>query len=192
LFAPEELASSGYFPQTLTVPRFDPTMGTLTSVRVDGLGYAMANLRITNDETNATVIASGSLHYTLTIGDSTGGTLLQVTRSDSVSGTIAPGSTLDIPWQGYYESGYLTSDSLAEWIGEGNVSFPVTFHVMNAVSVAGGDNSMNAEFRGYGQVQVTYAFIPNIRLSTAEPTTLAILGGLLLGGLIYIRGVRLA
>jgi protocatechuate 3,4-dioxygenase beta subunit len=172
--------------QSLSVPKFDPSLGTLTSIDIVNAGTFTSSIKVESlDGGPSTIIATVSGTLTLT-GTSVTGLVSNASANKSFSasafdGTIDFGGSSGHDFGSPSTSGTNTitlsdASSLAAYTGQGNLTFSDVAHATSSASGAGNlltqiGTTANA------QLSVVYHYIPSnaikpgnyVIVQTAEP-----------------------
>lgn len=181
---------------TLTVSQFDPTQGTLNSVKVSFSAAMTSDMTLDNDNATATV-AQGTVDV-LTIGTFLGLGALGVNLSDNTGflnlGADDSGDT-DLPGDGGFDEvftgGLNDSGMLMATLNVGDADF-ASFIGLGSLSTAGlgtfggfsvlgggGNVDVNLNTTASANLTVDYDFTPSV--AVPEPAILALFGIGLLG-----------
>src|SRR5579883_2544037 len=173
------ISYSASFPSTTTsfsipisLPQFNPSMGTLTSITFTFDGQTTGSATVTNNS-GATGSYQVSISSNLKLLDPTNNTLISITPSFNQTLNIANG-----------DSGSTTITSgFSPYVGLGDVSFTVSGEGIGGVS-GPSPFTVDSITKGEGTITITY----NTSSVVPEPATLALFGsGLLALGLLYQR-----
>lgn len=172
---------------SLSVSKFDPSLGTLTGVSWTFGGNVAGNAQAESLDA-APAVLSLDLKATITVQKPGGGQLAQVIpvvnntyNASAFDGTIDFGGTSGVSFLGLTgsgsDSGSVPSSDWADWTGIGNVTLATDAVGASAGTGAGNlitlfNTDAGADFR------VTYSYDPAV---VPEPGTLAMSGVVLLG-----------
>ncbi len=156
--------------QSLTIPQFDPSLGTLTSIDIVNAGTFTSSIKVESlDGGPSTIIATVSGTLTLS-GNGVAGLVANASSSKSYSasafdGTIDFGGTSGHDFGSPSTIGSNTislSDpaSLAAYTGVGNLTFTDAAH---ATSAASGSGNLLTQIgtTANAQIQIVYHYIPS-------------------------------
>ena len=144
--------------ETLEVPQFDPSLGTLTEVRVSYEATMLSSGTIMSEQP-----ASQTYEITLDGDIEIGmpGTLANVTEmiADSDGGNLAGGEALDVEIEVDRSGNQSTTDAgdLATFTGNGTVSFPASAEAFSGTLASGNVDSTLRTFAGVA-ISVEYEF----------------------------------
>jgi hypothetical protein len=190
------------YTKTVTLTKFDPTLGTLVGVSLRLTGEVTGNIRFESLDSDPSTITA-TLRANLQLKDS-GGALLaslapQVQRIENVSafdGLIDFGGASGRSFLNLSAvAGPVTYDTtapglLAGYVGPG--TFNVSFLALAASTSSGSGNISNFfQTQAGGTVSVRYEYEP-ATAPVPEPTSLALIGIGGLSGLVYRRRLRRA
>lgn len=177
---------------TLSVPQFDPVLGTLTGVNYTLTGGVSGNAKAENTGGTASSIEL-KLQATITVNKPGGGQLAQaIPLADNFFSASAFDNVLDFGGtSGVTYSGLTASDNTTgsvsavdwgAWEGTGDVSLPVS-SAGASTATGGGDITSAFSTKASATFDVWYTYTP-----VPEPTALAFVAGLgLLGFGAYRR-----
>ena len=175
--------------QNVVVPKFDPSLGTLTSVGLLLYGNVISSGSVTNDGQDTANVAS----YVATVGisllapgsavpaDATASTLLAVNpilatifTTDLVAGdSVGFGTPTEVNAS---DTQITTLDSgLSAYAGAGDVIFPLIAFTNETADYANGHLSLIQATSGRALVSVTYSY-SLASTDVPEPTSFALLG----------------
>lgn len=171
--------------QTVSIPQFDPTLGTLTSVVFSLTGTVDGSIQLESlDAAPSTVTSALTATISLLRPDSSALVVVIPVSSNSnnlsaFDGTIDFGGTSGVTLSGLTNTVTNTATDttvmdFALFTGVGNILLPVSG---NGHSSASGAGNLIAEFHTNASagVQVTYNYTPFVT-NTPEPTTFAMFG----------------
>jgi hypothetical protein len=185
---------------TFSIPQFDPSLGTLTSVEFDldssfkstlTAQATSLNQRITQAFVDPTVLLSAPDHSTL-ISDALGW-INFVGSGPSGTGSLAiplvpPGPVYASSQTLANSDSLVLSTGLSPYIGLGNANLPFSATVPNAtLSVHGSNNTITMETVATVGLTVTYRYAAG---AIPEPGTLALLAAAAVGIVVCVRRRR--
>jgi hypothetical protein len=201
-FVPTDWNGSG---QSVALPQFDPTLGTLTGVTLSL--YGNINSSGTLDNTGSTAVVVSSYLATLDITllapgtvvpwDSTGGgdlltvspQLFNITTPLTIdagqSYAFSTSAPLDAAASGPVA---VASTAFAPYVGTGSVDFPLYTETSSTTDTSGGDLRISQATLARAEATVTYTY-DLVATNVPEPASSALLGaGLLCLGVLRRRG----
>ncbi len=178
------------FTGSVSLPQFNPTLGTLSGVSVTYSFGGSINFAVTNISSTSYSFTGGTTTGTLTLSGANGVVAVSKTETASVaSGTAVFGPTT-FPPVTISEAGSFIATDLADYTGTGNA---VLSFVGSALASSGTTNApSNTVFFGGGEtsnanLSVTYTYSVPV-VTTPEPADMAIFAVALVGlGLVMRR-----
>jgi len=187
-------ASSGTltapFNGTVSLPDFNPALGTLTGVTVNYSINGSINFAITNISQTSYSFTNGSTTGTLTISGANQTVAVTKTETATVASGTAIFGTTTFPSVTISEAGGFTASDLADYTGTGNA----TLYFQGSALASSGTTSApsNTVFFGGGEsananLSVVYTYTVPV-VTTPEPADIAIFAVALVGlGLVLRR-----
>lgn len=183
--------------QTITVPTFDTSLGTLESVTVTLLGdvNSTGNLANTSPSSDATIfqyhattdirllpVGYAGAYTNLATGTAAlttaAPTLINVSPQTLSTGTNIAFSVTNSQATNTYSPG---SFSTYETAGAGSVIFPIYTTTDTSENVSGGNLLLTQNTNAYAEVTIQYNYSASTPVNAPEPTSLALLGAGLAG-----------
>jgi hypothetical protein len=183
--------------QTITVPTFNTSLGTLESVTVTLLGdvNSSGNLANTSPSSDATILqydattairllpvgyagAYTNLATALAALTTAAPTLINLSPQTLSSSTGIPFSVTNSQATNTYSPG---SFSTYETVGAGSVIFPLYTTTDTSENVSGGNLLLTQNTSAYAEVTIQYNYSTSTPVNSPEPASLALLGAGLAG-----------
>src|SRR5579875_2319775 len=183
------ISYSASFPTTtsfsipISLPQFNPSMGTLTSITFTFDGQTTGSATVTNNS-GATGSYQVSISSNLKLLDPTNNTLISITPSFNQTLNIANGDSGTATGTSPVDTGSTTITSgFSPYAGLGDESFTVSGEGIGGVA-GPSPFTVDSITKGEGTITITY----NTSMVVPEPATVALFGrGLLALGLLYQR-----
>jgi hypothetical protein len=152
---------------SVTLPKFDPEMGTLTGVDIKGvLNLSQATLveNMNNKPANFSLTISGGLllelpgseNLTVNVNHSTKGNLSGFDGNMDYSGPSGANSTVEIPIDPALKSYFAIDEFLASSSGE-NITLPAGVHIISIMK-APGSSSAGVRMNAGAEVCISYTY----------------------------------
>lgn len=163
--------------QTLTLNKFDSSLGTLEAVTVEFFGQGVSGVTIQNTAAQDQNFRFSSVLDLLFTGPLTDTVSIELFNTNGFI-TIGSGSTVDLGQVDISESLSLNiaASSFASFIGSDLLSFQCESFVTNSQSGGGGNVIVTQNTQAGCGAKVTYTYSENTPNPVPEPGSLALLG----------------
>jgi protocatechuate 3,4-dioxygenase beta subunit len=184
--------------QTLTIPQFNPNLGTLTSIQIVSAGVFNSDIKVENTD-NAPATVTGTDAGTLTLtGPGISGLVTSMSTGETVTLQAYDGKGIDFDPPCGVDFGAqsapgsksltISAASLSQYIGTGSVTLT---DAASAACTATGAGNLVAEFstQASAQVSVIYTYTPSNALKPGNYTIVETPPAGYLDGLVSSNGV---